>query len=151
MLQNKLSNINLISIRCIYHILNLIVKTELTEIDRLQQKVHKVIKYLANPLANRCLELLESYYYVLIVYVLNSKYKIEHLKATIIEVGRYSKSKAEQYVNSIQQKIFLYKTKYTSSQFSISEIESNNSIMHKMALDFLSIQPSTIASKRAFV
>ncbi|CAG8770406.1 13853_t:CDS:2 [Cetraspora pellucida] len=60
-LQDELPNINLISIECICHILNLIVKAGLAEIDRLQQKVHKVIKYLANPLANGHLEFLESY------------------------------------------------------------------------------------------
>ena len=43
------------------HILNLIVKVGLTEINQLQQKVHKVMKYLANPLANGRMELLESY------------------------------------------------------------------------------------------
>ena len=43
------------------HILNLIVKIGLSKTNQLRQKVHKVMKYLANPLATGRLELLESY------------------------------------------------------------------------------------------
>ncbi|CAG8510495.1 2204_t:CDS:2 [Gigaspora margarita] len=248
MLQDELPNINLISIGCMCHILNLIVKAGLGEIDKLRQKVHKVMKYLANPLANGRLELLESYCrvvgvnflrpvleidirwnstlamferyiilhpmikemylkepsmpscleteellelesfcqilkpfefaitilskdqsnsisdaltiileieqhinnirhnsnavclmkkkfqkywtkisdHVLIAHVLDPKYKMEHLRATVIEIGEYSESEAEQYVNSIRQKILLYGTKYISSHSSISEIDDDN-------------------------
>ncbi|CAG8575282.1 22288_t:CDS:2, partial [Gigaspora rosea] len=59
MLQEELSNIDLISIGCMCYILNLIVNAGLVEINKLQQKVHKIMKYLSNPLANGCLELLD--------------------------------------------------------------------------------------------
>ncbi|CAG8481391.1 15561_t:CDS:2, partial [Gigaspora rosea] len=61
MLQEELSNVDLISIGCMCHILNLIVNARLVEINKLWQKVHKIIKYLVNHLANGYLELLESY------------------------------------------------------------------------------------------
>ncbi|CAG8481372.1 15560_t:CDS:2 [Gigaspora rosea] len=37
---------------------------------------------------------------------------MEHLKATLLEIGGYSESKAEQYINNVRQKILLYETKY---------------------------------------
>ncbi|CAG8767017.1 3434_t:CDS:2, partial [Cetraspora pellucida] len=55
-LQKELPNIDLISIRCICHILNLIVSAGMMEINILRQKVHKIMKYLANPLANGQIE-----------------------------------------------------------------------------------------------
>ena len=61
LLQKELPSVDIIFIGCMCHILNLIVKIGLTEMNQLQQKVHKVMKYLANPLANGQLELLKSY------------------------------------------------------------------------------------------
>ncbi|CAG8544911.1 14092_t:CDS:2 [Dentiscutata erythropus] len=188
-LQKELPNIDLISIRYMYHILNLIVNTGMMEINILWQKVHKIMKYLANSLANGRIELLKLYCkvvginflqpileietrwnsvlemferyiilhpaikemqlkktsfppcleidelleleltckilkpfaiqcykfnkkkfqkywskisdYVLIAYILDPRYKMEHLKATILEIGGYSETKAEQYINNI--------------------------------------------------
>ena len=62
LLQKELPSVGIIFIGCMCHILNLIVKLGLTEMNQLQQKVHnKIMKYLTNPLANGRLELLESY------------------------------------------------------------------------------------------
>ncbi|CAG8625778.1 6882_t:CDS:2 [Dentiscutata heterogama] len=61
LLQNKLPNKELISIGCMCHILNLIVQEGLKEISSLREKIHKVMKYLANPLASGRLGVLESY------------------------------------------------------------------------------------------
>ena len=61
LLKNDLPNMDIIFIGCMCHILNLIVKIGLTEVNQLQQNVHKTMKYLANPLANGRIELLESY------------------------------------------------------------------------------------------
>ncbi|CAG8649075.1 2600_t:CDS:2, partial [Gigaspora rosea] len=207
------------------------LQEELSNVDLIS------IDYLANPLANGCLELLESYCkvvgidflqpileietqtneqlelesickflkpfeiattilskdlkisdHVLITYILDPRYKIEHLKATLLELGGYSESKAEQYINNVRQKILLYKTKYTCSISSNSEKKlkiiqymmyfflkgelqknvvlilldlyereplekfenENNDIETNMAHDFLSMQPSSVASEKAF-
>ncbi|CAG8794023.1 2896_t:CDS:2, partial [Cetraspora pellucida] len=54
--------------------------------------------------------------HVIIAHVLDLRYKLEHLKATLIEVGRYSENKAELFVNDIWQKIIYYRMKYTSAE-----------------------------------
>ncbi|CAG8826339.1 1360_t:CDS:2, partial [Cetraspora pellucida] len=46
---------------CMCHILNLIVKEGLKEISILYKKVHKIMKFLAYPLASDRLEILESH------------------------------------------------------------------------------------------
>ncbi|CAG8816531.1 18429_t:CDS:2, partial [Dentiscutata erythropus] len=143
--------------------------------------------------------------HVLIAHILDPRYKMEHLKATLLEIGGYSESKAEQYINNIRQKILSYETNYTSLNSSILEIECKDYIKHnefflkgelqknildlyereplenfenesneietnvensglhswkllsnrfpilsQIACDFLSIQPSSVASERAF-
>ena len=42
LLQKKLSSVNIIFIRCIYYILNFIIKIGLTEMNQLQQKVYNI-------------------------------------------------------------------------------------------------------------
>ncbi|CAG8443835.1 10665_t:CDS:2 [Dentiscutata heterogama] len=61
LLQNELPDTELISIGCMCHILNLIVKEGLKEISILHKEVHKVMKFLANPLASNRIEVLESH------------------------------------------------------------------------------------------
>ena len=51
LLQKELLSVGIIFIGCMCHILNLIVKIGLSETNQFRQKVHKVMKYLANPLA----------------------------------------------------------------------------------------------------
>ena len=149
--------------------------------------------------------------HVLIAHVLDPRYKMEHLRATLIEIGGYTESEAEQYINNIRQKIIACGEKYTSlhSTSSTTKIDEepalnvsffkrrvskrcristdtidyelelyerepleefendninkeNNGMLHwkllskrfpilsKMACDYLSIQPSSVASERAF-
>ncbi|CAG8730950.1 15123_t:CDS:2 [Dentiscutata erythropus] len=142
-LQAELPYTNIVSIGCMCHILNLIVKVGLTGINHLQKKIHKIMKYLANPLSNSRLELLESYCPInemcanksltlpclsqeelinlksvcqLLKPFESATYKFEHLKATLIEVGGYSDSDAKQFIDNIRQKVILYGRKYINIQ-----------------------------------
>ncbi|CAG8838218.1 24649_t:CDS:1, partial [Cetraspora pellucida] len=54
--------------------------------------------------------------HIIIAHVLDPRYKLEHLKATLIEVSRYSENEAELFVNDIWQKIIYYEMKYTSAE-----------------------------------
>ncbi|CAG8747714.1 15578_t:CDS:2 [Cetraspora pellucida] len=54
--------------------------------------------------------------HIIIAHILDSRYKFEHLKATFIEVGKYSDSNAEQFIDNIRQKIILYGRKYINIQ-----------------------------------
>ncbi|CAG8448918.1 23109_t:CDS:2 [Cetraspora pellucida] len=154
-----------------------LLQKELPNIDLISIRFHKIMKYLANPLANGHIELIESYYmfkryiilhlaikemqlketsmpscleidklleleltckilksfaiattilskdhkisdYVLITHILDPRYKMEHLKATLLEIGGYS----EKYEDYIKHDKFFPK----------------------------SIQPSSVASEQAF-
>ncbi|CAG8718509.1 11428_t:CDS:2, partial [Scutellospora calospora] len=50
--------------------------------------------------------------HIIIAHVLDPRYKLEHLKETLIEVSRYSDTAAESFVENIRQKIILYGAKY---------------------------------------
>ncbi|CAG8535084.1 23390_t:CDS:1 [Cetraspora pellucida] len=74
--------------------------------------------------------------HVIIAHILDPRYKLKHLKATLIEVGNYSKNNTEVFVNNIWQKIILYGMKYASTETSTVEtvekieiVESNDNYM----------------------
>ncbi|CAG8507311.1 3129_t:CDS:2, partial [Scutellospora calospora] len=64
--------------------------------------------------------------HVIIAYVLDLRYKLDHLKAILIQVGRYSKSDAELFVDNIQQKIISNGIKYSIAESSNIETVENN-------------------------
>ncbi|CAG8611996.1 16681_t:CDS:2, partial [Dentiscutata heterogama] len=194
MLQDELPNINLIYIGCMCHIPNLIVKVGLAEIDRLRQKVHKIMKYLANPLANRCLELLESYCKVVGVNFLRPVLEIDiRWNSTLAMFERYiilhpvikeMYSKEPSMPSCLETEELLELESFCrilkpfevattilskDQSNSISDALTSESdgaesngisgwkslsrqfpILSQMACDFLSIQPSSVASERAF-
>ena len=43
--------------------------------------------------------------HILIAHVLDPRYKMEHLRAILIEIGGYTGSEVEKYINNIWQKI----------------------------------------------
>ncbi|CAG8595488.1 11497_t:CDS:2, partial [Dentiscutata heterogama] len=112
--------------------------------------------------------------HIIIAHVLDPKYKLKHLKATLIEVGEYNNSDAKIFVNDIHKKVISYGTKYSSTSSSnYVEIDNNDNsteplgdldiriklweslssrfpILSKMVRDFLSIKPSSVSSERAF-
>ncbi|CAG8829038.1 9607_t:CDS:2, partial [Cetraspora pellucida] len=117
--------------------------------------------------------------YVIIAHILDPRYKLDHLKATLIEVSSYNNHDAKMVVNYIRKKLITYGAKYSSIntiEFELelyeselsedsddsNEIEKNNgiklweslssrfSILSKMAHDFLSIKPLSVSSERAF-
>ncbi|CAG8748562.1 23031_t:CDS:2 [Dentiscutata erythropus] len=165
-IQSELPNNNIISIGCMCHILNLIIKAGLARISELHKKIHKIMKYLANPLASEEEELIElksvcqllklfeaatlvlskdksnsisdaltlmkrkfdKYWnkiidQVIIAHVLDPRYKMEHLKTTLIEIGEYSELAAEQFVNNIRQIIIQYGANYTNTNIQSSSVE----------------------------
>ncbi|CAG8840129.1 360_t:CDS:2, partial [Gigaspora margarita] len=116
--------------------------------------------------------------HVIIAHVLDPRYKLDHLKATLIEVGKYSMNNAELYIDDIQQKVISNRIKYTTGSnvketlnvkepsnvenvelvliilYSIEyelELYKNEPLEDRMAHDYLSIQPSCIFSLRAFL
>ncbi|CAG8623419.1 5961_t:CDS:2 [Cetraspora pellucida] len=68
--------------------------------------------------------------HVIIAHVLDPRYKLEHLKVTLIEVGKYDENEAELFVNNIWKKIISHGTKYTNAESSnieaIETIEIND-------------------------
>ncbi|CAG8678681.1 14545_t:CDS:2 [Dentiscutata erythropus] len=115
--------------------------------------------------------------HVIIAHVLDPRYKFEHLKETLIEVGGYKDSDTEIFVNDICKKVLSYGLKYSSTSLSdYVEIDNNNdnstsnslfpirrtskrrkridTVEYELELyethDFLSIKPSGISSERAF-
>uniref|UniRef100_U9UL13 hAT-like transposase RNase-H fold domain-containing protein n=2 Tax=Rhizophagus irregularis TaxID=588596 RepID=U9UL13_RHIID len=46
--------------------------------------------------------------HILIAHVLDLRYKMKYLRAIIIDVGEYTENEANQYVNSVHEKIILY-------------------------------------------
>jgi hypothetical protein len=68
--------------------------------------------------------------HVLIAHVLDPRYKLEHLKATLIEVGGYNESDAEIFVNDIRKKIISCGMKYSNtSPSNYVEIDNNDNPM----------------------
>ncbi|GET61397.1 hypothetical protein GLOIN_2v1785890 [Rhizophagus irregularis DAOM 181602=DAOM 197198] len=53
--------------------------------------------------------------HILIAHVLDPRYKMKYLRATIIDVEEYTENEANQYVNSVHEKIILYRTRYSIS------------------------------------
>ncbi|CAG8470383.1 15413_t:CDS:2 [Dentiscutata erythropus] len=74
---------------------------------------------------------------VIIAHVLDLRYKLKHLKVTLIEVGGY---KAELFVNNIQENIISYRMKYTNTEppnIEVSEVSKIVNINDKSTSDFL--------------
>ncbi|CAG8680863.1 12932_t:CDS:2 [Dentiscutata heterogama] len=68
--------------------------------------------------------------HIIIAHVLDPKYKLKHLKATLIEVGEYNNSDAKIFVNDIHKKVISYGTKYSSTSSSnYVEIDNNDNSM----------------------
>lgn len=64
---------------------------------------------------------------VIIAHVLDPRYRLEHLKATLIQVGGSNESDAEIFVNDIRKKIITYGMKYSgTSPLNYVEIDNND-------------------------
>ncbi|CAG8661626.1 17114_t:CDS:2 [Dentiscutata erythropus] len=68
---------------------------------------------------------------------------MEHLKATLIEIGEYSELAAEQFVNNIQQIIIQYGANYINTNIQSSSVEV-------VGVDHFLKDPSSVTSERAF-
>src|SRR5437763_12742535 len=55
---------------------------------------------------------------------------MKNLRATLIDVSRYTEIEEEQYINNICQKIILYGEKYTSLRSNLSDIEIDDDTTH---------------------
>ncbi|CAB5193363.1 unnamed protein product [Rhizophagus irregularis] len=64
--------------------------------------------------------------HILIAHILDPRYKMEHLRITIIDVGEYTENEANQYVNSVHEKIILYGARYSTSPSTTSTIIVND-------------------------
>ncbi|CAG8816516.1 8185_t:CDS:2, partial [Cetraspora pellucida] len=73
---------------------------------------------------------------------------LEHLKATLIEVSRYSKNKVDLFVNNIQKKIISYETKYTNTEPLNIEVSVTININNEFIYNFLF--PKRISKKRKY-
>ncbi|CAG8542012.1 9320_t:CDS:2, partial [Scutellospora calospora] len=66
--------------------------------------------------------------YIIIAHVLNPRYKLDHLKAILIQVSKYSESDAELFVDNIQQKIISNRIKYSIAEsLNVETVENNYS------------------------
>src|ERR1043166_740821 len=68
--------------------------------------------------------------HILIAHVLDPRYKMEHLRETLIDVGGYTENEAEQFISDIHQKIILFWAKYASLPLSPLDIEIDDNIAH---------------------
>ncbi|CAG8785720.1 21139_t:CDS:1 [Dentiscutata erythropus] len=92
---------------------------------------------------------------VIIAHVLDPRYKLEHLKVTLIEVGGYNENEVELFVNNIQKKIIFYGMKYTNTEppnIEVSEVPEVSEIINindKSTSDFL-FPRKRISKKRKY-
>ncbi|CAB4491955.1 unnamed protein product [Rhizophagus irregularis] len=68
----------------------------------------------SNPISDDLTDVIADH--ILIAHVLDPRYKMKYLRATIIDVEEYTENEANQYVNSVHEKIILYRTRYSISR-----------------------------------
>ncbi|CAB4400595.1 unnamed protein product [Rhizophagus irregularis] len=68
----------------------------------------------SNPISDDLTDVIADH--ILIAHVLDPRYKMKYLRVTIIDVEEYTENEANQYVNSVHEKIILYKTRYSISR-----------------------------------
>ncbi|CAG8790936.1 29529_t:CDS:2 [Gigaspora margarita] len=85
--------------------------------------------------------------YVIIAHVLDPRYKLDHLKATLIEVSKYS-SNVEETLN-IEEPSNVENVEIDSIEYKL-ELYKNEPLEDRMAHNYLSIQPLSISSERVF-
>ncbi|CAG8674757.1 6074_t:CDS:2 [Dentiscutata erythropus] len=86
--------------------------------------------------------------HVIIAHVLDPRYKLEHLEATLIEVGGYSENEVDLFVNNIRKKIISHGTKYTNTEPPNIEVPETVNINNESTSDFLF--PRRISKKRKY-
>lgn len=73
--------------------------------------------------------------HIVIAHVLDPRYKFDHLKATLIEVGGYSENDAELFVKDIRHKIISNGIRYTSAESSAVEIVETGETVEAVEID----------------